>query len=390
MTIYNGMAELEKCSPGGGKARMGVAGRPSLFSANSKMLDEFIRLIEPCTYGDPKTPLRHCNLSQEKIASELRRKGFATTGKTVAKCLAELGCRRKRNRKRLSGSDNPYRNSQFEFIKAHTQIFLEGGEPVMSIDTKKKKSIGNFANPGTRCGDSSATTDVKDHDFKDLDLGTAVPYGVYDAGGNKGFVNIGADHGASSFAVNSMRSWLIHQGAADYPGMERLLIMADGGGSNGCRIRLRKVELAKLAREFGIEAHVFHYPSGTSKWNKIEHALLCFITQNWRAHPLRPFQVMKRLMESNRTTKGLVVSAIIDKGSYPPGVKAGDDEFASVPIRKNVFQGMWSYIIFPSFEAAEKHIVEGLELSAKAQETALLDGRMRFIALLKKIAAKKA
>jgi hypothetical protein len=269
-------------------------------------------------------------------------------GKTaVARLLERLGFSRQSNRKTLDGGNHPDRDAQFEHINVTAREFLDAGAPVLSVDTKKKELVGQFKNPGSDYRPAGAPDKVNVHDFIDKDLGKAIPYGVYDVGADSGWVSVGVDHDTAEFAVNAIRRWYWEMGRERYPEARRVMITADGGGSNGARVRLWKIELQKLADELGIEIVVCHYPPGTSKWNKIEHRLFCHISQNWRGKPLVSRLVVVELIAATTTKTGLTVRCVLDEKLYEKGVKVSDEEMALLNIRRANFHPEWNYAILP-------------------------------------------
>ncbi len=297
--------------------------------------------------GDPIRPLLWVSKSHAKLAAALVAMGHKVAESSIPKLLEILKYRRMANRKTLEGSANPDRDAQFEHINSVALAAQAAGQPVLSIDTKKKELIGQYKNGGTDYRPQGCPDKVKVHDFADKDLGKAVPYGVFDISANIGCVSVGIDNDTAQFAVNSIRRWYYMMGRERYPGMNRLMITADGGGSNGSRVRLFKIELQKLADETGLSLQVCHYPPGTSKWNKIEHKLFCHITQNWRGKPLNSYQTVVELIASTTTTKGLTVRCELDTRSYLKGIKVTDAEMAMLNIAGDPFHPEWNYTISP-------------------------------------------
>ena len=302
--------------------------------------------------GDPERPLKWVSKSALKLANALRVLGHSIGPTTVSLLLTVIGYRRQANRKTKEGGNHPDRDAQFEYINEQAERHLTDGEPVVSVDTKKKELIGDFKNAGSDYRPQGDPELVRVHDFVDKQLGKAVPYGVYDLGANTGYVNVGIDHDTAAFAVNSIRSWWQMLGHDRYPAAKRLMITADGGGSNGSRVRLWKVELQILANEIGIEILVCHYPPGCSKWNKIEHRLFCHITQNWRGKPLVSRVAIIELIAATTTTTGLIVHSQLDEREYPSGTKVTDAELAQVNMKPCQFHPEWNYIIEPSLNEA--------------------------------------
>jgi len=346
--IRQGMAELKNPKtalvgrvrrPGGGRKRIAVR--------DAAIIQDLEKLVEPVTRGDPESPLRWTCKSVRRLAEELGRQGHAVSYPVVAELLRELGYSLQANRKTTEGDGHPDRNAQFEHINRKVRRFLASKQPVISVDTKKKELVGDFKNGGRELRPQGKPEKVRVHDFLIPELGRATPYGVYDLAQNTGWVSVGVDHDTAAFAVESIRRWWQSMGQAVYPKAYRLLITADAGGSNGPRLRLWKVELQKLADETGLRIAVCHFPPGTSKWNKIEHRLFSFISQNWRGKPLLSFEVIVNLIAATTTAKGLKVQAEIDSGTYPAGTKIDDQELAGVRLKRDTFHGDWNYEIHP-------------------------------------------
>jgi transposase len=347
-TIRRGLEEL-KSPPGShlsGVRRPG-GGRKKTVDVDSTLREDLEKLINPAERGDPESPLRWTSKSLRHLATELKRMGHQTSHRMVAEILHDLGYSLQANRKTLEGSSHPDRDAQFEHINAQAQDYLKSLDPVISVDTKKKELVGEFKNGGREWRPQGMAEKVKVHDFVDPELGRAIPYGVYDLATNSGWVSVGVDHDTSSFAVETIRCWWSSMGCERYPGAKRLLITADGGGSNAARSRLWKVELQKLADEVGVPISVSHFPPGTSKWNKIEHRLFSFITQNWRGKPLVIHEVIVNLIASTTTAKGLTIQAKLDRAEYPTGRKVSDQEIAEIDLRPDSFHGEWNYTIYP-------------------------------------------
>ena len=281
------------------------------------------------------------------MADELEVMGHAVSHASVGTLLGELGYSLQSNVKTLEGGDHPDRNAQFEYINAQAEGRLKRGEPVISVDTNKKELVGLFKNNGQTWRPQGEPEEVKVHDFIDKELGRANPYGVYDLAQDEGWVSVGTDHDTSAFAVQTIRRWWQSVGAESYPQSTELLITADGGGSNGSRVRLWKVEIQKLADEIGIPITICHFPPGTSKWNKIEHRLFSFISMNWRGRPLVSHEVLLNLIANTRTKSGLTVKAELDPGVYPKGIKISDEELASLHLLRHAFHGEWNYSLHP-------------------------------------------
>ncbi|SFM95798.1 Rhodopirellula transposase DDE domain-containing protein, partial [Nitrosomonas nitrosa] len=323
------------------------AGRKSVIQTDVGLMSALEKLVEPMTRGDPESPLRWTCKSLRTLAGELSANGHPVSYPVVGDLLRELGYSLQANRKVLEGSDHPDRNAQFEFINEQTTQQLMAGNPVISVDTKKKELVGAYKNNGTTWCPEGKPEQVKVHDFVDKELGRANPYGVYDVGSNTGWVSVGTDHDTASFAVETIRRWWRTMGRQSYPAASKLMITADGGGSNGSRVRLWKMELQRLADEIRIPIHVSHLPPGTSKWNKIEHRLFSYISMNWRGRPLISHEVIINLIAGTTTRKGLKVHAELDDSLYPAGIKVSDDEFKQIHLTRNMFHGEWNYRIDP-------------------------------------------
>jgi hypothetical protein len=346
-TIGRGLKDLADPLGLAGAVRRPGSGRPALSVSDPTLLDDLRSLLEPATMGDPIRPLLWVSKSHAKLAAALVAMGHKVAESSIPKLLEILKYRRMANRKTLEGAANPDRDAQFEHINSVALAAQAAGQPVLSIDTKKKELIGQYKNGGTDYRPQGCPDKVKVHDFADKDLGKAVPYGVFDISANIGCVSVGIDNDTAQFAVNSIRRWYYMMGRERYPGMNRLMITADGGGSNGSRVRLFKIELQKLADETGLSLQVCHYPPGTSKWNKIEHKLFCHITQNWRGKPLNSYQTVVELIASTTTTKGLAVRCELDTRSYLKGIKVTDAEMAMLNIAGDPFHPEWNYTISP-------------------------------------------
>jgi len=347
-TIREGIRELNE--PGTipkGRIRKEGGGRKKIVEKDPTLRTDLESLIEPVTRGDPESPLRWTCKSVRKLAAELKALGHDTSHRMVAELLHEMNYSLQANKKTIEGSSHPDRNAQFEHIHKQVQIHLVNGQPAISVDTKKKELVGNFKNSGRELRPKGDPEQVRVHDFVIPELGRAAPYGVYDMGRNVGWVSVGIDHDTAAFAVETIRRWWYSMGQQTYPNAKQLLITADSGGSNGARVRLWKLELQKMADETGLDIAVCHFPPGTSKWNKIEHRLFSFITQNWRGKPLISHEVIVNLIASTRTEKGLTVRCDLDNGSYPMGIKVSEKEFAQINIKRHDFHGEWNYTIKP-------------------------------------------
>ena len=336
--IAAGLAELHapQAASAHGVRRPG-GGRKRAVQTDQTLQDNLEQLIDPVTRGDPESPLRWTCKSVRKLAEELRRLGHVTSHRMVAELLHDLGYSLQANRKTLEGTSHPDRDAQFTYINAKVQAALQAGEPVISVDAKKKELVGDFKNAGQEWHPAGQAVPVRVYDFIIPALGRVTPYGVYDMARNAGWVNVGTDHNTAAFAVESIRRWWYAMGKTDYPQASTLLITADGGGSNGSRVRLWKLELQRLADETGVAIAVCHFPPGTSKWNKIEHRMFCHITTNWRGRPLVSYQVVIDLIAHTTTTKGLKVRARLDSHSYRTGIKVTNDELAAVRITRSKF-----------------------------------------------------
>jgi transposase len=351
-SILAGLKELEQepkdLTVDGRRIRRPGAGRKKLVEHDPGVREALERLVEPVTRGDPELPLRWTCKSLMQLARELNGHGHTISHVSVGALLKELGYSLQGNRKTLEGGDHPDRNAQFEYINGKVEAALSAEQPVISVDTKKKELVGQYKNGGKEWRPQGQPEDVKVHDFVDKELGRANPYGVYDLGNNSAWVSVGTDHDTASFAVATIRSWWLAMGKALYPGAKELLITADGGGSNGSRVRLWKLELRRLADELSIPIRISHFPPGTSKWNKIEHRLFSFISLNWRGKPLVSHEVIVNLIAATTTRRGLTVRAELDPTLYPKGVKVSDEEFAAICLTRDEFHGEWNYVITPS------------------------------------------
>ena len=346
--IAVGLAQLR--SPGatdGDRIRGIGGGRRKTVATDTALKGDLERLIDPVTRGDPESPLRWTCKSVRRLAEELQGMGHATSRRMVAELLHELGYSLQANRKTFEGKSHPDRNAQFEHINAQVQAALQAGAPVISVDAKKKELVGDFKNAGREWQPEGQPEPVRVYDFIIPDLGRDTPYGIYDMARNSGWVNVGMDHDTAAFAVASIRRWWDSMGRASYPRTKRLLITADGGGSNGSRVRLWKVELQRLADETGLEISVCHFPPGTSKWNKIEHRLFSFVSQNWRGKPLVSHETIVNLIAATTTKTGLKVTCELDRSSYPSGIKVSRKQMEEVKLRRDAFHGEWNYTISP-------------------------------------------
>ena len=330
------------------RSRRAGGGRKKLTDKDPTLLSDLDRLVEPVTRGDPESPLRWTAKSVERLAEELLRQGHKVGATTVATLLKGMGYSLQANKKTKEGSsDHPDRDAQFEYINKRVKEAIAAGNPALSVDTKKKELVGDFKNGGRELRPKGEPEEVRGHDFVDPKLGRVSPYGVYDIANNEAWVNVGIDHDTGAFAVASIGRWWCEMGLLRFADAGGLLITADGGGSNGSRLRLWKVELQKLADELKKPISVCHFPPGTSKWNKIEHRLFSFITKNWRGKPLITHQVIVNLIGATTTKTGLKVRAAIDPNTYPKGIKITDAQMAALNITRDEFHGEWNYTINP-------------------------------------------
>ena len=350
-TINRGEDNLDGEDLPKGQVRRAGAGRKAVSANDPDLVPALQRLVEPATLGDPMRPLLWISKSMAKLAAQLTGMGHPISADTVRKELVKLGFSRQHNRKVEEGSKHPDRNAQFEHINAKIVAAQADGQPVISVDTKKKELVGNFKNGGSDYRPKGDPCRVNVHDFEDKTLGKIVPYGVYDVTANAGFVSVGITSDTAEFAVHSIRSWLERMGRARYPNMRELTITADCGGSNGARVRLWKIELQKLADETRLTLRVHHYPPGTSKWNRIEHRLFCHITQNWRGRPLTDRVAVVELIGATTTKAGLKVECALDTRTYEKGIKVRDAEMAALDITGDGFHPEWNYTIKPRHPA---------------------------------------
>jgi hypothetical protein len=349
-TIHAGMAELQRpaaAPAGAGRVRHSGGGRKRVTEKDPGLREALNRLVDPVTRGDPESFLRWTSKSTTKLARELTKSGHPVSQRTVCDLLAHEGYSLQSVRKTREGAHHPDRDAQFHRLNAQVQAAIKAGQPVISVDTKKKELVGDFKNAGREWQKKRDPVRVRVHDFADPALGKAAPYGIYDLAANQGWVSVGIDHDTAEFAVESIRRWWRQMGKPRYPKATRLFITADCGGSNGYRVRLWKVALQHLADETGLTIQVCHLPPGTSKWNKIEHRMFCHITQNWRGKPLESLAVIVNLIGNTTTAKGLRIRAEIDVSSYPKGKKISDEEMALIQLRPDPFHGEWNYAILP-------------------------------------------
>ena len=351
-TISRGLAELQKRKANPrlqieSRLRKLGGGRKSATVSNPNLASALERLVDPATRGDPQSSLRWTCKSTTQLATELARQGHPVSPRTVGRLLKSAGYSLQSNRKTKEGKNHPDRNAQFEHINATVLAFQKRGQPVISVDTKKKELVGNFRNVGREWLPKGEPDEVRVHDFLDKELGKAIPYGVYDLTKNEGWVSVGIDHDTARFATEAIHRWWKKMGVKRHGGAKKLLIMADGGGSNGHRSRLWKVSIQDLANRLDMSIQVCHFPPGTSKWNKIEHRMFCHITQNWRGRPLISHEVIVNLIANTKTERGLKVRAGLDTGKYPIGVKVTKEELAVVRLKPESFHGDWNYAITP-------------------------------------------
>jgi len=348
--IAKGIREIKEGTSWEGRMRRPGAGRKPRIASDPKLMGRLEAMIEETTRGDPESPLRWTCKSTRTLAQVLSQGKHPVSHTKVAQILHDLNYSLQSNRKTEEGEDHPDRDAQFCHINRAVKRYLADGCPVISVDTKKKELIGNYHNAGQQWRRKQQPRLVLGHDFPSPHVPRAYPYGIYDIGRNTGFVNLGTDHDTGAFAVASIRGWWRHEGRRLYPRAKTLLITADGGGSNGWRLRLWKVELQKLADESGLTLSVCHFPPGTSKWNKIEHRLFSFISSNWRGEPLRDYETIVNLIAKTTTAKGLTVTCRLDRRKYPTGRKVTPEEMKQVNLYPNKFHGEWNYVIQPHHE----------------------------------------
>jgi hypothetical protein len=347
VTITKGISELTAPPVEKDRVRRPGGGRWKLTDQDPKLPDLLESLVEPLARGDPESPLRWTCKSTRTLAQELTGRRHPISHEKVAQLLRDQNYSLQGNRKTEEGDDHPDRDAQFRHINKEVRLALGQGLPVISVDTKKKELVGNFANKGRQWRRMKTAEPVSGHDFAAPSVPRAYPYGIYDLGQNTGFVNVGTDHDTATFAVASIRGWWRHEGRRLYPAAKRLLITADGGGSNGYRLRLWKLELQNLADQTGLAIAVCHFPPGTSKWNKVEHRLFSFISSNWRGEPLRDYDTIVHLIADTTTAKGLAVQCRLDRRKYTVGRKVTQQEMASINIKPSRFHGEWNYVIHP-------------------------------------------
>jgi transposase len=347
-TITIGIKELQTGTfTDSNQSRRKGGGRKPLLKINSYLERDIDWLVSPVTRGDPESPLLWCSKSLRNIAEALQSKGHKVSHNAVGKILKEKGYSLQSNRKTHEGGDHPDRDMQFEFINNSVKDYIQKGQPVISIDCKKKELIGNFKNNGKELELQKHPTQVNVYDFIDTALGKAIPYGIYDIDRNEGWVNIGISSDTAKFAVSSIRTWWEEMGKECYPDSKGLLITADGGGSNSSRSRLWKLEIQKFSNDTKMHIRVCHFPPGTSKWNKIEHKLFSFISMNWRGRPLTSLQVVINLIGATKSKTGLKVKTSLDENIYEKGIKITDEEFEKINVQRDDFHGDWNYVITP-------------------------------------------
>ena len=348
-TIYQGLSDVcNRAFTSDGRIRKEGGGRKKKAIQDPTLVVDLKNLVEPVTRGDPTQPLLWTSRSLRNLAKELAKKGHEVCPAVVGNLLRDMGYSLQANRKTREGSQHVDRDAQFQYINTQAKAFLAANEPVISVDTKKKELVGTFRNNGREWRRKGSPELVNVHDFIDPKLKRAVPYGVYDLSNNVGWVSVGTDRDTATFAVNTIRRWWRAMGKKRHPKATRLMITADGGGSNGYRVRLWKVELQKLADELKLPVTVCHLPPGTSKWNKIEHRLFSFITINWRAKPLLSYRTIVQLIAATTTDTGLKVRAVLDENKYPKGVKVSDAQLAAINLSPHSFHGDWNYTVSPS------------------------------------------
>ncbi len=347
-TVARGVAELEAGGDPLDRVRLPGAGRKPQTVKDPGLVAALLSLVEPAERGDPMSPLRWTTKSLRTLAAELGTGGHPVSAWTVANLLHGQGFSLQANSKQVEGAAHPDRDGQFAYLNDQSVQHLAAGQPVISVDTKKKELVGLYKNDGQQWRPAGDPVRVNVHDFPDPDLGKANPYGIYDVAANDGWVSVGTDHDTAAFAVETIRRWYAQVGKAAYPDAERLLVCADGGGSNGYRLRAWKSEIATLAAETGLTITVCHLPPGTSKWNKIEHRLFSHISMNWRGRPLTSRQVIIDLIGATTTRTGLTVHAELDDNAYPTGIRISDTEMNALPITRHEFHGEWNYTLKPT------------------------------------------
>lgn len=347
-TIRIGLSELKEAKPSTTRIRREGGGRKKLTAHDPEVIKDLQSVIEPYTMGNPESPLLWTSKSMRIIANKLKEQNHKISHTKVGQLLHELGYSLQVNKKTLEGTSHPDRNAQFEFINKDVKAQQQAKEPVISVDTKKKELVGDFKNNGRVWRPKGTPEEVRVHDFKIPELGKVVPYGIYDIDRNHGWVNLGIDSNTAEFAVESIRRWWNTIGRKAYPHATSITITADSGGSNSPRARLWKYELQRLSNETGLTLRVRHFPPGTSKWNKIEHRLFSFISQNWRGKPLLTHATIINLIAATTTTTGLKVDCILDTNKYPTGKKISDEDYATINLQPENFHGEWNYLIKPN------------------------------------------
>ena len=347
VTITKALEELDAAPIQAGRIRQTGGGRLSLVEKNPGLKETLEQLVEPLSRGDPESPLRWTCKSTRSLAEEMKKQNYSISHEKIAQLLRSMDYSLQGNRKTLEGNDHPDRDAQFQHINAVVTKALALGQPVISVDTKKKEMLGNYVNEGRQWRPAKTPLKVNGHDFPDPTIPRAYPYGIYDLSRNTGFVNIGTDHDTAAFAAASIKGWWRAEGKKLYPKAHSLLITADGGGSNGYRLRLWKFKIQALADFIGMPITVCHFPPGTSKWNKVEHRLFSFISSNWRGEPLLDYETIVNLIAGTTTAKGLKVTCRLDRRKYPIGKKISNEEFAAINIEPHEFHGEWNYCILP-------------------------------------------
>ena len=348
-TVRRGLEDLDRGEPlTAGRIRRPGAGKVPILKREPGLWEALERLVDPVTRGDPESPLRWTSKSGAKLAQALREMGFDVVDRTVLRLLKAKGFSLQANKKTREGAQHPDRDAQFQHINQTVIAAIAAGQPVISVDTKKRELIGDFKAVGREFEPTGRPVQVRGHDFKDRELGHAIPYGVYDLAADEGWVSVGITSDTAQFAVNSILSWWEHLGRRRYPNATTLTLTADCGGSNSSRTRLWKIELQRLANATGLQIQVCHFPPGTSKWNKIEHRMFSFVSINWRAKPLESLQSVIELIAATTTTTGLKIYAELDQREYPKAVEVTNQQLAMVDITRHAFHGEWNYTIAPS------------------------------------------
>ena len=347
VTITKGKTDSNINSDNQDRIRKSGGGRKRLIYTNPEIVDDLDKMIAPLTRGDPESSLRWTCKSTYSLSEALKNKGHRISQKSVYALLQNMGYSMQSNRKKMEGKQHPDRDEQFHFISAKVNELQQSGQPVISVDAKKKENVGLYKNNGKEWSMQGQPTTVNTYDFPDKEKGKACPYGIYDMTRNEGWVNVGISRDTAEFAVESIRRWWSGMGCQRYPEATELLITADGGGSNGYRTRLWKREIQRLSNELGLSIHVCHFPPGTSKWNKIEHQMFSFISRNWRGRPLESLGTIINLIANTTTKTGLQIEAELDQNEYEKGIKVSDNEMASLNIDRDVFHGEWNYKLMP-------------------------------------------